>query len=155
MKNPVIFSFLLLSSLAACAPMNDKPASLLNANNKTECQGGTTDAIALDSGEAVALSNKKAFVISAALHPQLGDNLFAFRLAQGKSLATNSKDSVVTVHYTRPESHVPHDNVVTADRAEDGSYTAKLTLNKHGRWEVHVQITEGDTQDDRIFGFTF
>ena len=50
----------------------------------------------------------------------------AVRLAQGKSLATNSKDTVVTIHYTRPESHVPHDNVVTADRAEDGSYTAKL-----------------------------
>ncbi len=156
--------------LQGCGPMNARPPG----TNPTD---GTGDGGSFSSGaygETLGFTQNHAFVVRtksidpasappvsgptvsammahALKKPFMGDNVYMIRLYKDADMDAVSSTASVAIQYVRASAKIKKTFNAAVTKNPDGSFTSTLTFKKRGTWEVHIQVTDGTTNDEHVF----
>lgn len=108
---------------------------------------GFTDSQGNTHHSFIVLTRLKGLDTDPTLKPQIGDNQYVVRFVHGADLSAPSKNVKISVSYAHTSSHFQKTFPATVAVQPDGSYLTTLSFAKSGTWTIHIQLTEGNTEE--------
>ena len=136
--------------------MNGTPPAASTSANCGPGSGLSAEEVGFTKNHSsfVVLTRLKGSESNPALTPQLNQpNQYIIRFVHGADLTAAAKDTKVAVTWIHTSSHTPKPYPAdSVQQQADGSYLATITFKgkSGGTYEIHVDLTEGTTEDEHV-----